>query len=284
MPETLGKGIPEIEIPPVESSAEAVAGEEVAAMEPPAPPVAAATAAMVVPGGLNAGLNGFGGSPAPLILDKRVRVIPHAVDSSVVEHYRKLRTKLLQKRDEKPFRSLLVTSANPKEGKTITSLNLALSFAMLPNFKVVVVDGDFRRGSLGNWLGMDRSHPGLSDVVEGTARLEDVVLKSDQIPIHFILRGTARVLDAHRSQFDAHFRKLGEHFDLVIVDSPPANLLADVQILAGSCDAVLLVARSFVTNRSALEKAVQDLQPFNVIGTVLNASVETRKKYYYGYY
>jgi len=57
---------------------------------------------------------------------------------------------------------------------------------------------------------------------------------------------------------------------LVLMDSPPVNLVADAQLLAAGCDAVLLVARAFATTRKALEKAVQDLSPFRVIGTVLN--------------
>ena len=57
------------------------------------------------------------------------------------------------------------------------------------------------------------------------------------------------------------------------------NLIADVQLLAASCDAVLLVARAFATTRKAFEKAVQELLPFRVIGTVLNAGMEER----YGY-
>ena len=211
-------------------------------------------------------------------------MIPHATDSAVVEHYRRLRTKILQKREETPFRTLLVTSANPQEGKSVTALNLGLSFAMLPGFKVLVIDGDLRRGSLGHWLGVAEGQPGLSDVVSGSARLEDVVLQAEGIPMHFMVRGNSRVTDVHASQFDVLFKKLAEHFDLIIVDSPPVNLLADVQLLAGACEAVLLVARSFVTNRQALDKAVQDLRPFNVIGTVLNATVKHRSRYYYGYY
>jgi succinoglycan biosynthesis transport protein ExoP len=224
------------------------------------------------------------GAPTSVALDKKARIIPHAIDSTIVEYYRRLRTKIIQKREEQGFRTLLVTSANPQEGKTVTSLNLGLSFAMLPSFKVLVIDGDLRRGSLGNWLGIPPSQPGLSNLVDGSARLEDVVLKSEAVPMHFMVRGNSKVPDAHPSQFEVHFRRLAECFDLILVDSPPVNLLADVQLLARCSEAVLLVARSFVTSRQALEKAVQELQPYNVIGTVLNASSVERSKRYYGYY
>jgi Mrp family chromosome partitioning ATPase len=102
--------------------------------------------------------------------------------------------------------------------------------------------------------------------------------------MHFMVRGNGTATDVHTSQFQTHFRKLAESFDLIILDSPPVNLLADVQVLAGCSDAVLLVARSFVTSRQALEKAARDLERFNVIGTVLNGAANRQQKSYYGYY
>jgi capsular exopolysaccharide synthesis family protein len=224
------------------------------------------------------------GAETDATLDRNARLIPFAIDSAVVEHYRRLRTKILQQQEIKPFRTLVVTSAGPQEGKTVTVLNLGLSFSTLPSFRVLVVDGDMRRGTLGNWLGVSNDQPGLSNLLEGSARLEDVVLRSDRVPMHFMVRGSAQVHDMHPSHFANHFQKLGEAFDLVLVDSPPANLLVDVQMLAASTDAVLLVARAFSTSRKAFEKAVQELTPFRLLGAVLNAGVTSRSKRYFGYY
>jgi capsular exopolysaccharide synthesis family protein len=273
-------GIKDIDIPPVQVAPEVLTPRSA---EADSDTVVVSTEDAVSPDE-DAPRGGLLGALAAVVLDRKARLIPHAVDAAVVEHYRRLRTKILQIREEKTFRTLLVTSASPQEGKTVTVLNVGLSFAMLPSFKVLVVDGDLRRGSLGNWLGVPSSQPGLSNLVDGTARLEDVVLKSESIPMHFMVRGNSRVSDVHASQFNVHFRKLAECFDLVIVDSPPVNLLADVQLLGSCCDAVLLVARSFVTNRQAFDKAAQDLQAFRVIGTVLNASSVQRPRGYNGYY
>ena len=231
--------------------------------------------------------NGSLGTTAKMALDQKARVIPNMVDPVIVEHYRRLRTKLIQQQTAKPFRSLMVTSAGPQEGKSVTTLNLGLSFAMLPNFRVLVVDGDLRRGSLGKWLGVG-NRPGLSNLLDGSAILEDVVLKCDEIPIHFMVCGNsalpaAELLQSARS--GNHFRRMCEEFSLVLVDSPPVNLITDAQLLAASCDAVLLVARAFTTTRKSFEKAAQDLQPFRVVGTILNAgtSVQLYKRYH-GYY
>src|SRR5258705_419053 len=76
----------------------------------------------------SASQNGSIGTNAHVDIDKRARLIPHAVDAVVVEHYRRLRTKILQQQATKPFRSLMVTSPNPQEGKTVTVLNLGFSF------------------------------------------------------------------------------------------------------------------------------------------------------------
>jgi protein-tyrosine kinase len=229
------------------------------------------------------GQDGSIGTLVKVTLDPKARLIPHARDPIVAEHYRKLRAKIMQQQERQPFRSLVVTSANPQEGKTVTVLNLGLSFATLPSFKVLVVDGDMRRGTLGRWLGVDDGRAGLSNLIDGSAQLEEVVLKSGEVPMHFIVRGNSRVPDLHSSQLTSHFQRLTEQFDLVLVDTPPVNLIADVQPLAESCDAVLLVARAFATARKAFEKAVQDLSPFRLIGTVLNAGAGQSYRYH-GYY
>jgi non-specific protein-tyrosine kinase len=232
---------------------------------------------------------GFFGRQAKVSLDQKARLIPHAVDPGVVEHYRKLRTKIMQQHSVKPFKSLVVTSPNPGEGKSVTALNLGLSFAMVPNFRVVVVDGDLRKGSLGMWLGVD-NHAGLSNLIDGSANFEDVVLKSDESPMCFVVRGTSKAPPAellNSADLKPHFRRLGEYFDMIVVDSPPVNLITDTQLLAAGCDAVLMVARAFSTTCKAFEKAVQDLAPFRVIGTILNGGTQARsgyRAYGYGYY
>jgi capsular exopolysaccharide synthesis family protein len=222
--------------------------------------------------------------PAKLILDKAARLIPHTADPVVVERYRMLRTKILQERERKFFRSLVITSASPQEGKTVTVLNLALSFAALPSFKVLVVDGDMRRGTLGTWLGIDPKRPGLSNLIDGSASVEQAVLKSDDLSLHVLPRGSADVADLQPHEFSTYFRPLVEAYDLVLVDSPPVNLITDVQILAASCDAILMIARAFSTTRKSIEEAVDKLESFRLIGTVLNAGTAQRSHKYNGYY
>jgi capsular exopolysaccharide synthesis family protein len=227
------------------------------------------------------------GTTTKVSIDKKARVIPNIADHVVVEHYRRLRTKLMQQNEADPFRTLLVTSANPQEGKTVTALNLALSFSMLPSFRVAVVDGDLRRGSLGQWVGMDQ-RPGLSDAIEGTVPLPDVIFKSNDVPVHFVLRGTSKKPAAellHSPQLATQMESLTRRFDLIIIDSPPINLITDAYVLAANCDAVLLVARAFSTTCKSFEKAAQELAGRRIVGAVLNGGTQAQiYRRYNGYY
>jgi capsular exopolysaccharide synthesis family protein len=230
--------------------------------------------------------SGHLGTVARFAIDQRARVLPQTIDPSIIEFYRSLRTKILQQQTAKLFRSLVIASPNPQDGKTVTVLNLGFSFAMLPSYKVLVVDGDLRKGSLGKWLGVDE-RSGFRDLLAGSAKLEDVVLRSDDNPLHFIVRGNADLPAAellNSPELSSHFRRMAEYFDLILVDSPPVNLMTDAQLLASNCDAVLLVARAFATTRKAFEKAVQDLQAFRVIGAVLNGGTRIQRGQYYAYY
>lgn len=226
------------------------------------------------------------GISAQIAIDPKAPLLSRAIEPYVLEYYRRLRTKIIQHQAVKPFRSLIVTSPNPQEGKTVTTLNLGLIFAMLPNFEVLIVDGDLRRGSLSKWLGAD-SRPGLGNLIDGSANIGDVILKSDKLPVRFMVRGNSKTSAAellHSPQLGKQMRSITEHFPLVLVDSPPVNMITDTQLLAASCDAVMLVARAFVTTRKSLEKTAADLQTFRVIGTVLNGSAPLGPRRYRGYY
>ena len=222
----------------------------------------------------------------PVRLDPRLPLMPHTEDNCIVEQYRKLRTKLQQENEAKPIHSLLVASPGPGEGKTVTVMNLALSFAMLPDFKVLVIDGDLRKGSVAKWLGL-QGVAGLSNVIDGSAKLEEVIFKGEDLHIYFMPAGTSQKPAAELLTSPAlgkSIQDLAEHFDLILMDSPPVNLLTDAQMLAASCDAILLVARAFTTSSKALQKTLAELSSHRLVGTVLNGGMRGREyKNYYGY-
>jgi capsular exopolysaccharide synthesis family protein len=152
---------------------------------------------------------------------------------------------------------------------------------------VAVVDGDLRRSSLGKWAGTT-DRPGLSDLIEGTVSLQDTIVKYEEIPIHIVPSGLSKKPAAellHSRELRTVFGMMAEHFDLILVDSPPVNLITDALLLASGCDAVMLVARAFSTTRKDLERAAHELQTFRVIGTVLNGGTRGHLyRRYGGYY
>jgi protein-tyrosine kinase len=229
------------------------------------------------------------GLQARVQVDLKARLLPNVADAAVGEHYRRLRTKILEQQQTKLFRSLVITSASPQEGKTVTVLNLAFSLALVPSFRVLVVDADLRRGTIGKWLGIEKN-PGLNDLIEGTAGLTDVIVRCDNPSIHVLPRGLSNAAAGElltSPDLGRHFRRIAEDFDLVLVDSPPVNLVADTRLIAAHCDAVLLLARAFSTTRKALEEAAQELRGTHVIGTVLNGAARSelyRRKHGYYYY
>jgi capsular exopolysaccharide synthesis family protein len=204
-----------------------------------------------------------------------------------VEQYRFLRTKILQQQADQMFRTLLVTSPNVGEGKSLTTLNLALIFAMLPSCKVLIVEGDLRKGILKDWLGI-QDHPGLGNLIDGSATLEEVVCRSREIPVSFIVGGNSKSSPPellHSPQVSLQLQEMAKHFDLVLLDSPPVNVVADAQLLAASCEAILLVVRAFCTSEGELEEAAKKLRRFRVIGTMLNGRQEMVPDYgYHSYY
>jgi capsular exopolysaccharide synthesis family protein len=227
------------------------------------------------------------GNKTPIVFDAQARLLPHSNDSIVLEHYRRLRTKILQQHEIKPFRTVVVVSAVPQEGKTVTTINLGLSFAMLPAFKVLVIDGDLRRGTIAKWLNVPPKRAGFSDLIEGTADIEDVILSTDQTPARFMVAGNSTISPAellHSPRLGSILRRLGEHFDLILIDSAPLSLVADAQTLAAQCDAVILATRAFQTSTKSLEHVAKELDGFRIIGAVLNGGTPVKRYRYGGYY
>jgi len=227
------------------------------------------------------------GEKTTIVLDERARLLPHSNDAIVLEHYRRLRTKILQQHEIKPFRTLIVVSAVPQEGKTVTTLNLGLSFALLPGFKVLVIDGDLRRGTIAKWLNVSPRRAGFSDLIEGSADIEDVVLATDQTTARFMVAGNSTIPPAellHSPRLGSIMRRLGEHFDLILIDSAPLSLVADAQTMAAHCDAVILATRAYQTSTKSLEHVAKELEGFRIIGAVLNGGDPVKRYRYGGYY
>ncbi|MER5326617.1 polysaccharide biosynthesis tyrosine autokinase [Streptosporangium roseum] len=207
--------------------------------------------------------------------------------SSRSEAFRSLRTNLQFIGVDRQPRSLVVTSCLPSEGKSSVSANLAITLAQA-GWRVVLVDGDFRRPSIPSYLGIEGG-VGLTDVLIGTAELRNVTQLWGEANLHVLPSGRippnpSELLGSHGMR--QVLAQLTESYDMVIIDAPPMLPVADAATLAAICDGTLLVARYGKTRREHLVRAVGLLSSVNarVVGTVLNFAPAKNSQYYgYGY-
>ncbi len=204
----------------------------------------------------------------------------------VAESFRSMRTALHLRLVGAKNRVVLVTSATPDVGKSFCSENLAAVAAMAGQ-KVCLIDGDLRRGTTHQRFGVKRSHPGLASHLAGQATLDEVLVKGGleglwMIPGGPLPHNPSELLMGGR--LPALLETLGQRFDLVIVDSPPALTVTDPVLIGKSVGAALIVARHNVTTVPELA-AVKGLMigaGVQVMGAVLNCFDPRRSSESYG--
>jgi len=204
--------------------------------------------------------------------------------SPVAEAYRVIRTNLSFSLAVKPRATLLVTSPSPGEGKTTTAVNGAIVAAQQGQ-RVVLVDADLRRAQVHEVFGLSQ-RPGLTDVLAGGARLDEVLVSTDVegldcVPSGALPPNPAELLGAER--MEALLAELAARYDRVIVDSPPVLAVADASILVQRLGAALMVVRAGGTDRRALVDAIERLSAVggDVLGVVVNALKPGGRGYYY---
>ncbi|HWQ03558.1 MAG TPA: polysaccharide biosynthesis tyrosine autokinase [Candidatus Nitrosotenuis sp.] len=212
---------------------------------------------------------------------------PHSV---IAEAYRALRTAILLSTSKHPPQTILVTSGQPREGKTTTALNLAITLAQRGD-RVVLVDSDLRRPRVHRSFGL-ANDVGLSSYLAGVIGIDDLPRPVPHIPNLYVVSSgptppnPAELLSSE--PMDLLFRELRRQFDFVVMDSPPTISVADSMILAARADGVILVVHGGVTTRESLRQTHKMLGSVSarMIGVVLN-NVDVRSadyQYYYTYY
>jgi polysaccharide biosynthesis transport protein len=219
---------------------------------------------------------------------KPLTVVVTDPTSPAAESYRSLRTSLQFVRQEGQLRNILVTSPAAAEGKTATLANLGVVFAQAGE-RVVLVSCDLRRPRIGAFFGLDE-RAGLTSVLLGEKTLEQVVLpvpdfdRLSLLPAGPVPPNPAELLNSARVQ-DV-FATLRDHFDLVLIDSPPVLPVTDAAILSRYADATLMLVAAGQTRRGDLQRAVEKLDQVGakILGLVLNkVSRQTGRGYGYSY-
>jgi polysaccharide biosynthesis transport protein len=195
----------------------------------------------------------------------------------VAEAYSLLLTNITFARTSPPTKIVVITSPLAEDGKTTCAVNLAITLA-LRGAKALLVDADLRRGVAHTALGGERS-PGLSEVLSRPLPVREVI-RSIKVGehggvLHFLPTGKVPANPSALLESNAFHTLVGqlrEEYDTVILDAPPVNIISDASILGLTADAVLMVARSGVTEASALTYAVEQLTRVGVplLGVVLN--------------
>jgi capsular exopolysaccharide synthesis family protein len=212
----------------------------------------------------------------------------HSSATLASESFRMLRSSINYLGVEDDVRSILVTSANPGEGKTSIITNLAASLAQSGK-RVVVVDADLRKPGVYKLIGGGRSH-GLAEVLTGRCTPEEAVRLSDvpgvwTIPVEKLPPNPVELLGSPRMK--ALLEYLHGAFDIVLVDSPPCLIVADAIVLASQVDIVIQVVAAGKTARRAAMRARDALTSARgrLVGAVLNRfNPEVDSSYYYYYY
>ena len=204
---------------------------------------------------------------------------------AAVEAYRTLRTRLVKQQTRTGARSMVVTSSAQGEGKTLTIFNLALCYAKIENWPVLVVDADLRTRGLSILAG-DPDSPGLAEILEKDGSYQSAVLRTD-IPSLYVLPAGETTASPSELFSGPRWKEFigwaAESFRLVLVDSPPALNLADFELIAAPCESVMIVARARKTARESLTKVLAQVDPRKMAGVVFNAAEEKPENSYYRY-
>ena len=204
---------------------------------------------------------------------------------SAVEAYRTLRTRLVKQQTRNGARSLVVTGSTQGEGKTLTSFNLALCYAKIENWPVLLVDADLRTRGLSNLAG-DPESAGLAEILEKGTSYQSTILRTDVPNLYLLPAGETTASPSELFSGPRWKEFMGwaaESFRLVLVDSPPALNLADFELIAARCESVMVVARARKTERESLAKVLAQVDPRKMAGVVFNAAEEPADNGYYRY-
>jgi capsular exopolysaccharide synthesis family protein len=212
--------------------------------------------------------------------------------SGLTEAYRNLRSAIMFSTAPEQGKCTAITSAVPKEGKTTTCLNVAVSFAQA-GMRVLLVDSDLRRGELHKFFGLEGGR-GFADVLIGQAKPESVIQRTGIPNLDLIPTGPFPVNPAElvlRGEFRSFMEYAKRTYDKILLDCPPVMAVSESSILASFADSCIFVVWAGQTSRKLSQLALNIIRQrgANVMGCVLNNLEFGRVGYYYystyyGYY
>ena len=220
------------------------------------------------------------------------RVIFGVEDKSAIDSYKLLRTRVMSRMQQNKWKTLGITSSAANEGKTLTSINLAISIALKQNYTVMLVDVDLRRPSVHSYFGF-QPQKGLIDYLEKGTPIEEILIHPN-IESLVVLPGSISLMGpTDRSSELLASPKMVQLVEelksrypsrIVLFDLPPVHLGDDVVAFSPYLDTIMLVVEDGKTQSGEFGRALDLLEEVDIIGTVLNKSSHSSKIQDYYYY
>ena len=197
-----------------------------------------------------------------------------APDTFAAERYQGLRLKIEQMRQRRPMSVIAITSPGAGDGKTVTSINLAGVLARDSSQRVLLIDADLRRSSVGAKLGLDTATPGLADLIARSPKPVTALIKRPEVCGFDVLPAGSSAMSVQALFRSDRFATILEEarglYDYVLLDTPPLAPVFDAAVLSRAVDGVIMVVAADKTPRRLLAVALDLLDPSKVIGIVFN--------------
>ena len=222
--------------------------------------------------------------------DARILITNDKIPPDFAESISSLRARVEKEMRQKKKKTLLISSSVPGEGKTTVSLNLAIALSKRKK-KVLLIDGDLRNPSLHTNLEIDAKDikVGITDVLKGKAKPEEAIMSVKETGLDLILgrKATGNASGLLSSQkMQELLERVSKEYDYVIIDTPPAAMMADASVVAAYVDSVLYVIRQDYAKVKYVKEGMGLLgdSDVQVLGCVLNCAESGFGRYGYGKY
>jgi capsular exopolysaccharide synthesis family protein len=206
---------------------------------------------------------------SPAATNPKLILNPHMAPVSSIQ-YRRLAASLHDLQQERELKIVMVSSAVPQEGKTLTIANLALTLSESYHRRTLLIDADLRRPGIHEIFGLSKT-PGLADVLTTQTTQLPIVQASPWLSVLTAGHPVATPLAQLTSErLRAIVTDAAAHFDWVLIDTPPISLMPDAQHVASVSDGVLLVIAAGATPFSLVQRAIAAIGEERILGTALN--------------
>ena len=222
------------------------------------------------------------------LVDKHIICITDPL-SSISEQFRKLKARILNQMSKKDMENtIMVTSSDVGEGKSIVSINLAVALSNEIDYTVLLVDTDLRKPSIHKYFGLTPTY-GLSDYLNDKVSLSDILIKTGIgklviLPAGTISDNSAELLSSEKMKFLVHELKQRYKDRYVIFDSTPLLVTADPLLLGAHMDGIIFVIQEGRTSQQAAMQAISLMKGWNILGVVFNNVPQYLVKNHYQYY